>query len=121
MSTNNYSSLINNRQLAINNHQSLRWLLALATLYTLYLAQSLLIPILFSGFVALLLSPPVKLLKTFYIPRVISSFFLLALLVAPFTFLATELVEPAQKWAQLLPKISVELNQKITNSIDFLI
>jgi len=102
----------------VNSHQSLRGLLALATLYTLYLAQSLIIPILFSGFIALLLSPLVKLLKTFYIPRTVSSFLLLAMLVAPFTFLASELVEPAQKWAQLLPKISVELNQKINTLSD---
>ena len=101
---------------SIGNHQSLRWLIALAALYTLYLAQSLIIPILFSGFIALLLSPLVKLLKSFHIPRTISSFVLLAMLVAPFTFLATELVEPAQKWAQLLPKVSVKLNQHI-NSI----
>ena len=98
------------------NHQSLRWLIALAALYTLYLAQSLIIPILFSGFIALLLSPLVKLLKSFHIPRTISSFVLLAMLVAPFSFLASELVEPAQKWAQLLPKVSVKLNQHI-NSI----
>jgi len=103
---------------AISNRQSLRWLLALAALYTLYLAQSLIIPILFSGFIALLLSSPVKLLKTFYIPRAISSFILLALLVAPFTFLASELIEPAQKWAQLLPKITVQLNKKIDTISD---
>lgn len=98
---------------AISNHQPIKWLFTLAVLYTLYLAQSLFIPILFSGFIALLLSPSVKLLKTFYIPRAVSSVVLLALLVAPFTFLASELVEPAQKWAQLLPKITVQLNQKI--------
>lgn len=98
----------------ISHHQSLRWLLVLATLYTLYLGQSLIIPILFSGFIALLLSPLVKLLKSFHIPRPISSVVLLVMLVAPFTFLASELVGPAQKWAQLLPKISVELNQHIT-------
>lgn len=40
------------------------------------------------------------------------------MLVAPFTFLASELVAPAQKWAQLLPKITVELNQKIDTISD---
>ncbi len=98
---------------SFSNHQSLRWLTALAALYTLYLAQSLIIPILFSGFIALLLSPLVKVLKSFHIPRTISSFVLLAMLVAPFSILATKLVEPAQKWAQLLPKVSVKLNQHI--------
>jgi predicted PurR-regulated permease PerM len=73
----------------------------------------LLIPILFSGFVALLLSPLVKLLKHYYVPRSISSFVLLGLLVAPFLWLSAELVEPAQRWAKLLPKASVELNQKL--------
>jgi predicted PurR-regulated permease PerM len=101
---------------SFSNHQSLRWLTALAVLYTLYLAQSLIIPILFSGFIALLLSPLVKVLKSFHIPRTISSFVLLAMLVTPLSFLATKLVEPAQKWAQLLPKVSVKLNQHI-NSI----
>ncbi|GAA0854628.1 AI-2E family transporter [Aliiglaciecola litoralis] len=91
----------------------LRVLLGLAALYTLYLAQSLLIPIVFSVFIALLLSPLVRSLQAIYIPRPIAAFVLLFLLIAPFTFLANELAEPAEKWVKLLPKISVHLTEKI--------
>lgn len=90
-----------------------RWLLGLAVLYTLYFAQSLMLPLLFTGLIALLLSPMVTLLKTFHVPRSISSFLFLGLLIAPFTFLGIELAEPAQKWAQMLPKLSVQITHKI--------
>jgi predicted PurR-regulated permease PerM len=98
---------------AVTTNNYLRILVGLAALYTLYLAQSLLIPIVFAVFIALLLSPLVKLFKSFYIPRPISAVVLLFLLIAPFTFLATELVTPAEKWIKLLPKISVHLTEKI--------
>lgn len=92
---------------------SLKWLLVLASLYTLYFAQTLILLILLSALVALLLNPLVLLLKRFFIPRGISAVILLAMLVMPFSFLSIELAEPAQKWAKLVPKLSVHLTQQI--------
>ncbi|WP_342807786.1 AI-2E family transporter [Alteromonas sp. M12] len=93
--------------------KSLHWLLILAVFYTLYFAQSLLIPLVFTVLTALLLSPLVTLFKKVHIPRPISAVVLLVMLVAPFSFLGAQLAEPAQKWAQLVPKLSVQLSEQI--------
>ncbi len=88
---------------------------------TLYLAKSLLIPLCFSAFVALLLSPLVAFAKKFFVPPTISAAILIAILVAPFTFLALELAEHAERWMQSLPKIATEITEEIeeiSNHID---
>ena len=91
----------------------LKVLVTLAVVYTLYLAKSLLIPLFFSAFIALLLSPLVSVARKFYIPRTISATALMALLVTPFTFLGLELAEPAERWMHSLPKIAAEITQEI--------
>ena len=93
-------------------------LLGLAILYTLYFAQSLILLLLLSALVALLLSPWVSFFKRLLIPRAVSAVILLALLVMPVTFLSVELAEPAQKWAKLIPKLSVHLNEQIDSYSD---
>jgi len=93
----------------------------LAVIYTLYLAKSLLIPLVFSAFIALLLSPLVALARKLYVPRTISAGMLIAFLVTPFTILGLELVEPAERWMQSLPKIAAEISEEIdeiTSNID---
>ncbi|MGS2720794.1 AI-2E family transporter [Paraglaciecola aestuariivivens] len=92
---------------------SIKWLLFLAVLYTLYFAQSLIIPLLLAVLVALLLSPLVAACKRVYIPRTLSSIVLLSILATPFTLIGLELIEPAQKWAKLVPKLSVHLTEKV--------
>ena len=87
----------------------LKTLLLLAVIYTLYLAKSLLIPLFFSAFVALLLSPLVAIARRIYIPRTISAAALMVLLLTPFTFLGLQLVEPAERWMQALPKMAAEI------------
>lgn len=89
----------------------LNTLVIFAIIYTLYLAKSLLIPLFFSAFVALLLSPLVAFAKKFFVPPTISAAILIAILVAPFTFLALELAEPAERWMQSLPKIATEITE----------
>ena len=87
----------------------LKTLLMLAVIYTLYLAKSLLIPLFFSAFIALLLSPLVRIGRKFYVPPSLSASVLMVLLVAPFTFLGLELAEPAGRWMHSLPKIAGEV------------
>lgn len=91
----------------------IKWLLVLAIIYTLYFAQSLILLFLLTALVALLLNPLVLFLKRLFIPRAVSAVVLLTLLVMPFSFLSVELAEPAQKWAKLVPKLSVHLNDQI--------
>ncbi len=88
-------------------------LVIFAVIYTLYLAKSLLVPLFFSAFVALLLSPLVAFARRLFIPRTLSAGALIILLVAPFTFLGIELAEPAERWMQSLPKIAAEISKEI--------
>ncbi|GAC16348.1 AI-2E family transporter [Aliiglaciecola lipolytica] len=92
----------------------LKIVVGIAILYTLYFAQSIIIPLVFSAFVALLLSPLVRKLKAFYIPRSISAVVLLAALIAPFSILCIELVEPVERWIKVVPKYT----QQVTEQID---
>lgn len=96
-------------------------LVIFAVIYTLYLAKSLLVPLFFSAFVALLLSPLVAFARKLFVPRALSAGALIVLLVAPFTFLGIELAEPAERWMQSLPKIAAEISEEIeeiSNTID---
>ncbi|SIS42290.1 AI-2E family transporter [Neptunomonas antarctica] len=90
-------------------------LLALALIYTLYFAKSLLMPILVALLFSLLLSPLVRLLKRFYIPRTLSAILLLAMVGGPVTILAIELATPAQKWLAQLPQLSTKLTKELDN------
>lgn len=93
---------------------ALHYLLTLALLYTLYFAKTLLMPLLVALLFALLLSPSVKTLKRYYVPRSVSAILLLAAIGVPFTLLGTQLLEPVQKWVGRLP----ELSATITKSLD---
>lgn len=99
----------------------LKWLLALTVIYTLYFAQSLIIPVVLTSLVALLLSPLVNFLSKFFIPRGVSAVVLLAALITPFTFLGIELAEPVQRWAKLLPELSLHIDRQIESISDSLV
>ena len=91
----------------------LQWLLGLALVYTLYFAKTLLIPLMVALMLTLLLGPLVTFFKRFYVPRIVSTVVLLALLTGPFTFLALEIGEPMQRWAQLIPELSESLAEQM--------
>ncbi len=96
-------------------------LLSLALLYTLYFAQSLLIPIVVAVLFSLLLNPLVNGMKQFRIPRTLSAFILLTFIGGPFTLLVLELAEPAQKWLSQVPTLSSKLTNEIndfTNTVN---
>lgn len=97
---------------------SIKWLLFFAVLYTLYFAQSLIIPLVLTILVALLLSPLVAMCKRVHIPRTISSLVLLSMLATPFALIGVELIEPAQKWAKLIPKLSVHVTEQVESMSD---
>jgi len=94
---------------------ALCWLLALALLYTMYFAKSLLIPIVVALLFSLLLSPLVSLFKRFHVPRTFSALLLLAMIGGPFTLLGIELAEPAQKWLARLPELSAQLTEELNS------
>lgn len=97
---------------------ALYWLLGLALVYTLYFAKTLLMPIVVALLFALLLSPLVRVLKRYYVPRTFSALLLLAAIGGPFTLLGIELAEPAQKWASRLPEFSERLTEELDSLKD---
>jgi predicted PurR-regulated permease PerM len=113
-----YTSTESPQPTLITGSRTLAGIFILAVLYTLYFASGLLMPLLVAILIALLLSPAVALFKRFYIPRSVSALLLLTVLVGPLTILAGELVAPAQKWASLLPQLSLNLNQQIKSISD---
>jgi predicted PurR-regulated permease PerM len=82
-------------------------------LYTAYFAQNLILLLLLAGLVSLLLSPGVRALERFAVPRVLGATFLLACLIVPSTTLIMQLEEPITKWAKLLPQLSAHLTDQI--------
>ena len=89
------------------------WLTAFVVFYTLYVAQTLFLPIVVAALFALLLSPLVGILKRFYIPRSFSALLLLGMLGVPFTLLGMQLVEPAERWAERIPELSTQLTTEL--------
>lgn len=96
----------------------LQWLLGLALIYTLYLAKTLLVPVTVALMLTLLLGPLVTYFRRFYVPRIVSTVVLLALLAGPFAFLVIEIGEPMQSWAQLVPELTDELSDRMESFQD---
>ena len=88
-------------------------LVALAILYTLYFARSLLMPIVVAALFSLMLSPLVELLKRIRVPRLISSLMLIGMLGGPFVLLGIELAAPVEKWVAKLPELSARLTEQL--------
>lgn len=91
----------------------LQGLLALALLYTLYFAKTLLVPIVVALLLTLLLIPAVNFFRRYHVPRAISAILLMCSIAVPFTLLGMELAGPVQKWAQRLPELSATFTQQI--------
>jgi predicted PurR-regulated permease PerM len=101
-------------------HKVLVALLFLALIYTLYFASTLLIPLVLAALLALPLYPLVQYLRRFYIPRAVSGVALLIALGVPFTLLGMELAEPAKRWLDRVPELTLKVNQKLDSITDAL-
>ncbi|MGV8940600.1 MAG: AI-2E family transporter [Lysobacter sp.] len=86
-------------------------LIVLATLavgYTLWAAQSVILPILLAMFFALIGNPIIRGLRRLYVPRALGAFLVLAAGLAGTATLGVQLVQPASEWARQVPR---ELNR----------
>ncbi|QIB66643.1 AI-2E family transporter [Kineobactrum salinum] len=92
--------------------------MALALLYTIYFAKSLLMPIVVALLFALLLSPLVNLFKRFYIPRTVSALLMLCLIGGPLALLASQLSVPAQRWIEEIPELTAQLSEQVDDLTD---
>jgi predicted PurR-regulated permease PerM len=90
-----------------------KWLLALAVIYTLYFARTLLIPVVLALLVASVLTPLVNFLHSKHIPRTVSALLMVACIGMPLAILGIELAEPAQKWMQRVPELGMQVSEEL--------
>ena len=87
-------------------------LFILAILYTLALAATILVPILFSILLGMLLIPIVRFLKKLYLPPAVGAGLILLFLIGLMFGTLNLVAEPASRWAENLPTILEQVQQK---------
>lgn len=88
-------------------------LLVAVVLYTCYIADSLILPVLTAVFVAVLLNPLVRLLGRLLLPRWLAALLLIVLGVAAISGLAAVLYEPAMDAARAAPNALREITPRL--------
>lgn len=86
----------------------------LATLYTLYLARAILIPIVIAAFLALFGNALVKCLERIKVPRPVGSVAVLALVMLVVLSLVLLFISPAQQWIKKFPEIASNMSTSLT-------
>jgi predicted PurR-regulated permease PerM len=76
----------------------------LAFLAALYAAREIVLPVVLAFVLALLLQPPVRMLDRLRVPRVLSAFVLIVVLLGTVVAFGTALSGPAASWAAKLPE-----------------
>jgi predicted PurR-regulated permease PerM len=76
----------------------------LAFLAALYAARDIVLPVVLAFVLALLLQPPVRMLDRLRLPRVLSAFLLIVVLLGTVVAFGTALSGPAASWAEKLPQ-----------------
>lgn len=79
-------------------------MLALAVVYTLYFAASLLIPIAIAIFISITCSPVVRYLARWNVPQALSAAIIVAAIMSVTTLSVLALAGPAEKWLNDAPK-----------------
>ncbi len=85
----------------------------LAVAYTLYFAETLMVPVCVAGFIALFSSPIVRLLMALKIPRPLGAILVIGGLLSLVIYILGLLVEPATRWFQVIPAIMERLSSEV--------
>src|SRR5690606_33881892 len=88
-------------------------LAVLAVGYTLWLAQSLVLPVLLAMFFALVGNPIIRLLRRLFIPRFVGAVLVLSAGLYGTYLLGAQLVEPATEWISEAPRELTKLGEKL--------
>ncbi len=88
-------------------------LATLATGFTLWAAQGLLLPVLLAMFFALIGNPIIRVLQKLYVPRFVSALLVLALGLAGTGLLAAQLIAPAGEWIRQVPREMRDLTPRL--------
>ena len=79
-------------------------LFALAVLATLYVASSIILPVVLAFVLQLLLQPAVRLLERVHVPRAVGALLAILLVIGALVGLVAALSVPAATWAERLPE-----------------
>ncbi len=90
-------------------------LLALATMYTLYFAQDVLLPIFLAFLLSLLLRPAVKGLRRLYVPEPLGAALVMLATLGLVAAGVTALADPAVSWMERAPTLMQELRVKLAD------
>jgi len=88
-------------------------LLTLASMYTLYFAQDVLLPIFLAFLLSLLLRPPVKALRRIRVPEPLGAVLVMLATVAVVGYGAWSVAAPATDWMERVPTMARELKLKM--------
>jgi len=88
-------------------------LATLAVGYTLWAAQSVILPVLLAMFFALVGNPLIRLLRRLYVPRFLAALLLLAAGLGLTGTLAVQLAAPAAEWAEQAPREARKLGRQL--------
>lgn len=91
----------------------LPYLAILATLYTIYFAKFILLPIVVAAFFALFTSPLVARLERLFLPRAVSAIIVLLGVIGALSFVAMLFTNPAQQWWDKLPEVANSMSSSI--------
>lgn len=92
-------------------------LATLATGFTLWAAQGLLLPVLLAMFFALIGNPIIRLLQRAYVPRFLSALLVLVLGLAGTGLLAAQLIQPAGEWIRQVPREMESIAPKLRSLV----
>lgn len=87
----------------------LKMLLTLAVLYTLYVAKTLILPVVIASFLALFCNPLVLALHRRWVPRVVSAIAVMITITSLLIGAIALLAQPAEKWIAAIPYAAAEL------------
>jgi predicted PurR-regulated permease PerM len=88
-------------------------ILALMTLYALYLTGEIFIPIIIAFLLKMVLEPAMELLVAWHLPRFLSAFLIVCVLLSGFTGLAVILSGPAASWISKAPESFSRLQTRL--------
>ena len=99
----------------VNNSHSevaLVGLVILATLYTLYFARALMLPVVLAVLFSILLAPSVRALRRVHVPEAFGALIVLLVVMAVLGFAIDKLSEPATEWLNKAPQSLSQIELK---------
>ncbi len=94
-------------------------LVILATLYTLYFARALLLPVVLAVLFSILLAPSVRALRRVHVPEALGALIVLLVVITVVGFAADKLSEPATEWLSKAPQSLSQIERKTKSLKNF--